>query len=1310
MIKRMDVDEGHVDSFWKEEISEKVQSPMTKKRKYRKKKKEYDGWGSTSLIRFLESIGRDTSNQMTQSEVAKIVNEYVKQNGLHHPTEKKRIVCDERLHLLFRRKAISRLKINYLLESHFAENCEESSDDIFSNSEDDVYETPKTTGSERKSHPKIPFMEKPRSCFAAIIPNNIKLVYLKKSLVEELLLDPETFETKVVGSFIRIRRDPNDYLQKNPFQLLQVTGIKKSSGVDGEILLQSSGFIKDISIHMLSDVNFSEEECEDLQRRVKDGLLKRPMVVDIEQTARVLHEDMTKHGLPRELDRLQNLIDRANEKGLHRELDEYLQKREKLQSPEEQERLLHEIPQVIADDLESERKTPIVPEIKIKKDLITSTKASSVSKVPKAVADGFVSKATKLDMADHVKQENKSPKSIVSLDRASEVPLFNMAVDGTLSNCISGDTAAGFIQPPLWQSKKTEWPVCTDEHVKLRTQMESPREMDTSKSKMSNFIYSESSSFSEMDTSKSDYDNEQTKMPVIVNKEQDGYEPKIGMIFSNEDEAYDFYNDYAKFVGFTVRKSKYRRFADGSISQRTFVCGREGYRKLKDPSHVNKKNRRETRTGCQAMICFKIEKDAWVVYKFIPNHNHDLVKSCARAMLRSQRHVNEAYANMIEDMDNPGVKPCKVFSYFVEAARRVENVGFLKSDCLQSERSKNRNAGDAQSVINHFRSSQANDPAFVYTMQVDHENRMTNFFWRDGISRIDYNHFGDVVIFDTTYRTNKYNMACAPFIGVNHHKQSVLFGCAFLFDETTESFIWLFESFLEAMGGLQPKTIFTDQCQAMANAIKRVLPESQHRLCLWHIGQNAANHLSYYLGNSDFKVLFNRCLYNCGSEKEFEDVWTRLLTKVDISKCSWLKKIYDLRANWCPAFSKNYFSAGILSTQRSESMNNVFRTVTCKTMSLTQLVLRYEIFLERRRCSELQKDFECNQSTPPRVKQLTGMAAQVARVYTHVIFEEFYEELFESLSVAIEKINESGTFFCYKLVKSGDDKQYFVTFESANCLVECSCKMFESVGLLCLHALKVLNFHNIFHIPSQYILKRWTKDAKDSFSISDNGKQACEVSRQGINLRMSQIMRKAIYFATKGALTNETTKMAEDHLEQGIKSLERMFKNICMMDTTEVDDKISDEEKDEHNKLLDPQCVQARGVTNARLKSQLEKKRCKRNVSQAHNKSQGASTSKSPRHNHVYKGKASRVKDFSTSSTPPPTFCFPSLSQVSSANVAPPAFCFPYMCQVPYTQDPNIGVAGLDCSYDSQSSIQEMVHLNSSAQNLNGNFATQKID
>ena len=62
---------------------------------------------------------------------------------------------------------------------------------------------------------------------------------------------------------------------------------------------------------------------------------------------------------------------------------------------------------------------------------------------------------------------------------------------------------------------------------------------------------------------------------------------------------------------------------------------------------------------------------------------------------------------------------------------------------------------------------------------MDQDNRMTNFFWRDSRSKFDYDCFGDTVCFDTTFRTNKYNLICAPFAGVNHHWKNVLFGCVF---------------------------------------------------------------------------------------------------------------------------------------------------------------------------------------------------------------------------------------------------------------------------------------------------------------------------------------------------------------------------------------------------------------------------------------------------------------------------------------------------------------------------------------------------
>ena len=78
-------------------------------------------------------------------------------------------------------------------------------------------------------------------------------------------------------------------------------------------------------------------------------------------------------------------------------------------------------------------------------------------------------------------------------------------------------------------------------------------------------------------------------------------------------------------------------------------------------------------------------------------------------------------------------------------------------------------ARDGQSVINLLKNKQIEDPMFFYSVQVDQDNRMENFFWRDGRSKIDYDSFRDVVIFYTTYRTNRYNLICAPFVGINYH-------------------------------------------------------------------------------------------------------------------------------------------------------------------------------------------------------------------------------------------------------------------------------------------------------------------------------------------------------------------------------------------------------------------------------------------------------------------------------------------------------------------------------------------------------------
>ncbi|KAB2071687.1 hypothetical protein ES319_A08G240100v1 [Gossypium barbadense] len=196
-----------------------------------------------------------------------------------------------------------------------------------------------------------------KSCYASVVVENIKLVYLRRSLVEELLMHPDTFEEKVVGSFVRVKRKPGNCLGMTSFQLLLVTGVKKTSNAESNkgILLEVSCMPVDIPIDMLNDDDISEEECIDLQQRIKDGIIKRPTVVELEQKAKSLHEDITKHWIQRELVQLQGKIDFAHEKGRKYMLERFLYEREMLQKPSEQQRLLQKLPRVIAEEVEVKR-------------------------------------------------------------------------------------------------------------------------------------------------------------------------------------------------------------------------------------------------------------------------------------------------------------------------------------------------------------------------------------------------------------------------------------------------------------------------------------------------------------------------------------------------------------------------------------------------------------------------------------------------------------------------------------------------------------------------------------------------------------------------------------------------------------------------------------------------------------------------------------------------------------------------------------------------------------------------------------------
>ncbi|XP_020573853.1 protein FAR1-RELATED SEQUENCE 5-like [Phalaenopsis equestris] len=226
-------------------------------------------------------------------------------------------------------------------------------------------------------------------------------------------------------------------------------------------------------------------------------------------------------------------------------------------------------------------------------------------------------------------------------------------------------------------------------------------------------------------------------------------EKLLNAVVQNENEAYEQYCLYAHHIGFTVRK-EHSGFWPNSKKLKTkdFVCGKAGFKKeLKDTITVRFK-RADTRTGCPAMIRYFVDLDGnWSVKKFVESHNHPLAEDGDKHLLRSSRKMCDINADILRTMTKSGIRTSDAFRFLANEVGGVENLDCTKRDAynfIQRERRVQIELGDANSLIQLFTTRQADDPMFAWDFQIDEAGCLVNFLWCDGMSRIDYDCFGDM--------------------------------------------------------------------------------------------------------------------------------------------------------------------------------------------------------------------------------------------------------------------------------------------------------------------------------------------------------------------------------------------------------------------------------------------------------------------------------------------------------------------------------------------------------------------------------------
>lgn len=188
-------------------------------------------WATKELLDFVAHMKNGNTSVLSRIDVKALMKEYINRNNLRDPKKKNQIICDSRLNSLFGKPRVGYIKMLNLLENHFTVK-EDSRKRRVNRTAVQVdpdwnNDNMPTVGKDKKRRNR----SKGEECalqnkldeFAAVDVHNIKLIYLRRDLMENLLEEGENFHGKVVGSIVRIKISGCD-LKHDMYRLVQVVG------------------------------------------------------------------------------------------------------------------------------------------------------------------------------------------------------------------------------------------------------------------------------------------------------------------------------------------------------------------------------------------------------------------------------------------------------------------------------------------------------------------------------------------------------------------------------------------------------------------------------------------------------------------------------------------------------------------------------------------------------------------------------------------------------------------------------------------------------------------------------------------------------------------------------------------------------------------------------------------------------------------------------------------------------------------------------------------------------------------------------
>ncbi|XP_019164315.1 PREDICTED: protein FAR1-RELATED SEQUENCE 5-like [Ipomoea nil] len=476
----------------------------------------------------------------------------------------------------------------------------------------------------------------------------------------------------------------------------------------------------------------------------------------------------------------------------------------------------------------------------------------------------------------------------------------------------------------------------------------------------------------------------------------------------------------------------------------------------------------------------KCDTGGYKVHAIDVRHTHCLCSDEGKTFLKMNRQLDIGHKTFLTHCAKANIGPTKTFRLFKEMVGSFTDIGAtciyfcnFRRDLLAYIAE-----ADAQMVIEDMFKRKEDNPDFYFDFDIDEEAQLTRLFWVDAECMRNYACFGDVMSFDATYSTNRYKLMFVPFTRVDNHKRCITFGAGLIAKEDVESYEWLVNKFKTAME-YTPRCTTNDQDPTPKIVVPQTMPTTKHRFCMWHIMTKVGEKVEVALWhNTDFKTALNNIVWDDTlTIDEFERKWATLMKDYKLEEHRWFGQLYEARTSWIPAYFNNILMGGLLrTTSRSESENSYFDKFTNNHCSLVVFMAQYNSAIGEQRHNQKKLITE-NDGSYPENKTPLSIEKHVATVYTINIFYEFQQEVWDaSFTCHITNKNNVGDI-CIYTVEETRGKMFKVTEIPTSKTIECACKKFTRVGILCKHAVLVMKARGYESIPQKYIIPRWTRDA-----------------------------------------------------------------------------------------------------------------------------------------------------------------------------------------------------------------------------------------